>query len=424
MKLEKLAGSEVAFEILKKGQEYKALRESILSKFKNVKVDGFRKGHVPADVIEKTFKSEIRDELINEVLKTEYTALIREEKVRPVADLQIVSLDYNEEQLKMSLKVAVFPEFELPKYKGLEIKAEEVTVTDEEVDNEINRMVQRAKKFEKTEREEAKLGDIAIINFEGFVDGVAFDGGKAENHRLELGSKTFIDTFEEQIVGKKVGEEFEVNVKFPEEYHAENLKGKESVFKVKLNGLEEAITPELNDEFAKASGSDTVEDLKNAIKGNILSNKENQATNARLQKIVETITESTTMEVPAITVDQEVNAQIERFAQTLQMQGMNLETYLQMTGQTVDKMREDLRERAEKGVKSSFILSKIAEVEGIEVTEAEFDAELERVAGMYGMTVDQLTVELQKTDGVNRFFGQINSQLFFAKVNEFLLENN
>ncbi|NYV27376.1 trigger factor [Streptobacillus felis] len=424
MKLEKLAGSEVAFEILKEGQEYKTLRESILSKFKNVKVDGFRKGHVPADVIEKTFKTEIRDELINEVLKTEYTALIREEKLRPVADLQIVSLDYDEEKLKMSLKVAVFPEFELPKYKGLDIKTEEVTVTDEEVENEINNMVKRAKRFEKTEREVAQNGDIAVINFEGFVDGVAFDGGKAENHRLELGSKTFIDTFEEQIIGKKLGEEFDVNVKFPEEYHAENLKGKEAVFKVKLNELEEPKTPELNDDFAKSAGSDSLEDLRKAIKGNILSNKENQATNKRLQTIVETITDATTMEVPAITVDQEINAQIDRFAQTLQMQGMNLEAYLQMTEQTVDKMREDLREKAEKGVKSSFILSKIAETEAIEVTEAEFDAELERVAGMYGMTVDQLTVELQKTDGVNRFFGQINSQLFFAKVNEFLLSNN
>ncbi len=424
MKLEKLAGSEVAFEILKEGQEYKILRETILSKFKNAKVDGFRKGHVPVDVIEKTFKSEIRDELINEILKTEYTALIREEKLRPVADLQILSLEYDEEKLKMNLKVAVFPEFELPQYKGLDIKEEEVSVTDEEIENEINKMIQRAKKFEKTEREEAKLGDIAVINFEGFVDGVAFDGGKAENHRLELGSKSFIDTFEEQIVGKKLGKEFDVNVKFPEEYHAENLKGKEALFKVKLNSLEEAITPELNDEFAKSSGSDSVEDLKNAIKGNLLSNKENQAKNKRLQTIVENISNATTMEVPTITVEQEINAQIDRFAQTLQMQGMNLESYLQMTGQTVEKMREDLKGNAEKGVKSSFILSKIAEVEGIEVTESEFDSELQRIASMYGMTVDQLTAELQKTDGVNRFFGQINSQLFFAKVNDYLLTNN
>lgn len=423
MKIEKLQGSEVSFEILKDGEEYKNIKNEVLAKFKNVKVDGFRKGHVPLDVIEKTFENDIRDEIINEVLKKEYATVLKEEKIRPVSDLQIVELKYEKDSLKLVLKVAVFPEFEMPQYKGLGIEEEKVEVTDEEVTAELNMLAQRSKKFEKVERE-AKLGDIAIINFEGFVNGEAFNGGKAEDYRLELGSKTFIDNFEEQIVGHKIGDEFEVNVKFPEAYHSEELKGKDAMFKVKLNSLEEAILPELNDDFAKANGADTLEDLKNTLKGRILSTKENNAKSAKLNKIMTTLEENTTMEVPTIVVENEINAQLNNFANQLQMQGMNLDSYLQMTGMTVENMRNDLRERAEKGVKTSFILSRIAENENILVSEEEVENEFNNVAAMYGMDGAKLREELEKTNGVDRFYNQILSQLLNGKINDFLLENN
>ena len=335
MKKEILNGSEVAFEIIKDGEEFAKLRKDVLSKFKNVKVDGFRKGHVPEDVIEKTFADDIRDEILNRVIREEYAEVLKDKSFKPVSELQITDLKLEKDSLKVNLKVAVFPEFDLPEYKGLNVELEKAEVSDEDVSAQLDRMLSRSKKYEKTTREEAQNGDIANIDFEGFIDGVAFEGGKAQGHKLELGSKTFIDNFEEQIVGHKVGEEFEVNVKFPEEYHAENLKGKPAVFKVKLNSLEEIVLPELNDTFAKENGADTLEDLKTNVRANLLVEKENQAKNVKLSKIVEKIVDGVNIEVPEILVEQDIDANIAQFVQQLQMQGMNLESYLSMTGQTV-----------------------------------------------------------------------------------------
>ena len=424
MKKEVLNGSEVAFEIVKDGEEYSKLRKEVLSKSKNVKVDGFRKGHVPEDVIEKTFADDIRDEILNRVIREEYAEVLKDKSFRPVSELQITDLKLEKDSLKVNLKVAVFPEFDLPEYKGLNIELEKVEVSDEDVSSQLDKMLSRAKKYEKTIREEAKNGDIATIDFEGFVDGVAFEGGKAEGHKLELGSKTFIDNFEEQIIGHKVGEEFEVNVKFPEEYHAENLKGKPAVFKTKLHSLEEIVLPELNDDFAKENGADTLEDLKTNVRANLLVEKENQAKNVKLSKIVEKIVDGVNLEVPEILVEQDIDANISQFVQQLQMQGMNLESYLSMTGQTVEKMREDLRANAIKGIKTSFVLSKIGETEDIKVSDEDIENELKNIASMYGMDVEAIKSELEKSGELGRYIGRINSQLFFGKINQFLLENN
>lgn len=424
MKKEILNGSEVAFEIVKDGEEFAKLRKEVLAKFKNVKVDGFRKGHVPEDVIEKTFADDIRDEILNRVIREEYAEVLKDKSFKPVSELQITDLKLEKDSLKVNLKVAVFPEFDLPEYKGLNVELEKAEVSDEDVSAQLDRMLSRAKKYEKTTREEAKNGDIANIDFEGFIDGVAFEGGKAQGHKLELGSKTFIDNFEEQIIGHKVGEEFEVNVKFPEEYHAENLKGKPAVFKVKLNSLEEIVLPELNDDFAKENGADTLEDLKTNVRANLLVEKENQAKNVKLSKIVEKIVDGVNIEVPEILVEQDIDANIAQFVQQLQMQGMNLESYLSMTGQTVEKMREDLRTNAIKGIKTSFVLSKIGETEDIKVSDEDIENELKNIASMYGMDVETIKSELEKSGELGRYIGRINSQLFFGKINEFLLENN
>lgn len=424
MKKEILNGSEVAFEIVKDGEEFAKLRKEVLAKFKNVKVDGFRKGHVPEDVIEKTFADDIRDEILNRVIREEYAEVLKDKSFKPVSELQITDLKLEKDSLKVNLKVAVFPEFDLPEYKGLNVELEKAEVSDEDVSAQLDRMLSRAKKYEKTTREEAKNGDIANIDFEGFIDGVAFEGGKAQGHKLELGSKTFIDNFEEQIIGHKVGEEFEVNVKFPEEYHAENLKGKPAVFKVKLNSLEEIVLPELNDDFAKENGADTLEDLKTNVRANLLVEKENQAKNVKLSKIVEKIVDGVNIEVPEILVEQDIDANIAQFVQQLQMQGMNLESYLSMTGQTVEKMREDLRTNAIKGIKTSFVLSKIGETEDIKVSDEDIENELKNIASMYGMDVETIKSELEKSGELGRYIGRINSQLFFGRINEFLLENN
>lgn len=424
MKIEKLANSELSLEFERNGKEYEELRNTVLAKFKNVKVDGFRKGHVPADVIEKTFADDIRNEIIDEVLREDYTKFLESKEYRPVSELQITNLVYNKDELKVEAKVAIFPEFELPQYKGLNVELEEVSVTDEEVNEEIKKMLERAKTFVKAEREVAELGDVAIIDFEGFVDGVAFDGGKAEGHRLELGSKTFIDNFEEQIVGHKIGEEFDVNVNFPEAYHSEELKGKPAVFKIKLNALEVPKLPELDEEFAKGMGYASVQELKDSVKGNVLSSKESKAKEAKLDKVVEQVVNATEVEVPSILVEKDIDNYLGGFANQLKMQGMTFEQFLSMSGNTLEKMRESLRENATKSVKSGFVFSKIADVEGITVTDEEFNHELGHVASMYGMTVQGLEEELEKANGLDRFREQITSQLFFAKMNEFLLNNN
>lgn len=424
MKIEKLSNSELSLEFERNGKEYEELRNTVLAKFKNVKVDGFRKGHVPADVIEKTFADDIRNEIIDEVLREDYTKFLESKEYRPVSELQITNLVYNKDELKVEAKVAIFPEFELPQYKGLNVELEEVSVTDEEVNEEIKKMLERAKTFVKAEREVAELGDVAIIDFEGFVDGVAFDGGKAEGHRLELGSKTFIDNFEEQIVGHKIGEEFDVNVNFPEAYHSEELKGKPAVFKIKLNALEVPKLPELDEEFAKGMGYASVQELKDSVKGNVLSSKESKAKEAKLDKVVEQVVNATEVEVPSILVEKDIDNYLGGFANQLKMQGMTFEQFLSMSGNTLEKMRESLRENATKSVKSGFVFSKIADVEGITVTDEEFNHELGHVASMYGMTVQGLEEELEKANGLDRFREQITSQLFFAKMNEFLLNNN
>ena len=424
MKKEILNGSEVAFEIVKDGEEFAKLRKEVLAKFKNVKVDGFRKGHVPEDVIEKTFADDIRDEILNRVIREEYAEVLKDKSFKPVSELQITDLKLEKDSLKVNLKVAVFPEFDLPEYKGLNVELEKAEVSDEDVSAQLDRMLSRSKKYEKTTREAAQNGDIANIDFEGFIDGVAFEGGKAQGHKLELGSKTFIDNFEEQIVGHKVGEEFEVNVKFPEEYHAENLKGKPAVFKIKLHSLEEIVLPELNDDFAKENGADTLEDLKTNVRANLLVEKENQAKNVKLSKIVEKIVDGVNIEVPEILVEQDIDANIAQFVQQLQMQGMNLESYLSMTGQTVEKMREDLRANAIKGIKTSFVLSKVGETEDIKVSDEDIENELKNIASMYGIDVETIKSELEKSGELGRYIGRINSQLFFGKINEFLLENN
>lgn len=424
MKLEKLENSMVSFELKMEGTEYKELRNSIIDKFKNVKVDGFRKGHVPMDVIEKTFEKEINEEILNEVLKKEYFELIQSEKIKPIHELQIKNLQINKDFIEIKAEVAVFPEFELPQYKGLNIELDKVEVSDEEVNHELEHMLENSKTFEKNDDKVAEMGDVAIIDFEGFVDGVAFEGGKAENYRLELGSKSFIDTFEEQIVSHKVGDEFDVNVKFPEQYHAENLKGKDAVFKIKLNSIEVAKKAELNDEFAKKYGSENLEELKNNIKGRILESKENNAKTEKLNKIIKSLLDSVSFEIPEVLVENQIQDQIHMFEHRLQSQGMNLNSYLEMTGMTIEKMREDVREKSTEGVKVSLIMSKLAEVENIKISKKEIENHLETMATMNGMDLNTLIEFLDKQKQTQEFYNRTHIQLLNMKLNELLLENN
>ena len=367
--------SETVYEVsvTRNGEELKHLKEHVLVHFKDAKVDGFRKGHVPADVLEKKFKKEIEGEILN-------LSLIHiSEPTRP--------LDVN----------------------------------DEKVNAEIEIMRSNAGKLkEVADDEAAKDKDVTNINFEGFIDGEAFDGGKAEGFDLTLGSKSFIDTFEDQIIGHKKGDEFDVNVTFPEEYHAENLKGKPAVFKVKVNSIKRKEEAELNEDLAKELGYDSVEDLKAKTKENLTKREETRIENEYRGKVVDAVVDTVNFEIPEAVVEREIQFQINRFAQQLQMQGMSLNQYFEMTGQDIEKMRESIKESAEKSVKRDLVLTEIAKAENVQATEEEVNAELDRTALMYGMDREGLIAEVRKSGNYARFIDEIKYQIINRKTVDLL----
>jgi len=282
--------SETVYEVsvTRNGEELKHLKEHVLVHFKDAKVDGFRKGHVPADVLEKKFKKEIEGEILNHIISEEYRKAVEENNLSPIADIKLEKYENNEDNVEVVFTIPVLPEINLGDYKSVKVEKEALDVNDEKVNAEIEIMRSNAGKLkEVADDEAAKDKDVTNINFEGFIDGEAFDGGKAEGFDLTLGSKSFIDTFEDQIIGHKKGDEFDVNVTFPEEYHAENLKGKPAVFKVKVNSIKRKEEAELNEDLAKELGYDSVEDLKVKTKENLTKREETRIENEYRGKVVE-----------------------------------------------------------------------------------------------------------------------------------------
>lgn len=422
--LELLEKSSAKATIELKGEEFKKVRESIVNEFKNAKIDGFRKGHAPLDVIEKTFGDKINEELFNYVLNSEIKKMVEEKELEVLGQISVENHSLTNDELKVEIAFELKPKFELPKYKELGIKEETEEITDEKVEGYLKSIVEREKKLEKSDKKVAENNDTVNINFEGFVDGEAFEGGKAENYNLKLGSHSFIDTFEDQIVGHSVDEEFDVNVVFPEEYHAENLKGKPALFKVKLNSIQVEKLPTVDDEFAKSKGYDTLSDYKNSLKAQLELNSENQAKDKKYQEIADKLVETTEMELPVNIVKSEVENQKNALAQQLSMQGLDLKKYLELSGKTEEEFEKDVEDRAQKVVKYNLIIGKIAEIEGIKVEKEEIEKELEKMAAMYKMTLDQLREELQKAKMLENYINQIAGSIFMTKVKEFLVKNN
>ena len=415
--------SETVYEVsvTRNGEELKHLKEHVLVHFKDAKVDGFRKGHVPADVLEKKFKKEIEGEILNHIISEEYRKAVEENNLSPIADIKLEKYENNEDNVEVVFTIPVLPEIPLGDYKSVKVEKEVLDVNDEKVNAEIEIMRSNAGKLkEVADDEAAKDKDVANINFEGFVDGEAFDGGKAEGFDLTLGSKSFIDTFEDQIIGHKKGDEFDVNVTFPEEYHAENLKGKPAVFKIKLNSIKRKEEAELNEDLAKELGYDSVEDLKAKTKENLIKREETRIENEYKGKVVDAVVEGVNFEIPEAIVEREIQFQINRFAQQLQMQGMSLNQYFEMTGQNIEKMRESIKESAEKSVKRDLVLNEIAKAEKIEATEEEVNAELDRTALMYGMDREGLIAEVRKSGNYARFIDDIKYQIVNRKTVDLL----
>ena len=415
--------SETVYEVsaTRSGEELKHLKKHVLVHFKDAKVDGFRKGHVPADVLEKKFKKEIEGEILNHIISEEYRKAVEENNLSPIADIKLEKYENNEDNVEVVFTIPVLPEITLGDYKSVKVEKEALDVNDEKVNAEIEIMRSNAGKLkEVADDEAAKDKDITNINFEGFIDGEAFDGGKAEGFDLTLGSKSFIDTFEDQIIGHKKGDEFDVNVTFPEEYHAENLKGKPAVFKVKVNSIKRKEEAELNEDLAKELGYDSVEDLKAKTKENLIKREETRIENEYKGKVVDAVVEGVNFEIPEAIVEREIQFQINRFAQQLQMQGMSLNQYFEMTGQNIEKMRESIKESAEKSVKRDLVLTEIAKAEKVEATEEEVNAELDRTALMYGMDREGLVAEVKKSGNYARFIDDIKYQIVNRKTVDLL----
>ena len=415
--------SETVYEVsvTRNGEELKHLKEHVLVHFKDAKVDGFRKGHVPADVLEKKFKKEIEGEILNHIISEEYRKAVEENNLSPIADIKLEKYENNEDNVEVVFTIPVLPEINLGDYKSVKVEKEALDVNDEKVNAEIEIMRSNAGKLkEVADDEAAKDKDITNINFEGFIDGEAFDGGKAEGFDLTLGSKSFIDTFEDQIIGHKKGDEFDVNVTFPEEYHAESLKGKPAVFKVKVNSIKRKEEAELNEDLAKELGYDSVEDLKAKTKENLIKREEARIENEYRGKVVDAVVDSINFEIPEAVVEREIQFQINRFAQQLQMQGMSLNQYFEMTGQDIEKMRESIKESAEKSVKRDLVLTEIAKAENVQATEEEVNAELDRTALMYGMDREGLIAEVRKSGNYARFIDEIKYQIINRKTVDLL----
>ena len=422
--VKKLSETSYEVSVTRTGDELSHLKEHVLSHFKDAKVDGFRPGHVPAKVLEQKFQKEIEGEILNHIISEEYEKAVVENELRPIADPRLEKYENKEGTVEVVFVIPVLPAITLGEYKGVEVEKETLDITDEKVNAEIERLKEGAAKLKEVEADAtAELNDVANIDFEGFIDGEAFEGGKAEGFDLTLGSHSFIDNFEDQIVGHKKGDEFDVTVMFPENYGAENLAGKPAIFKVKVNSIKRKEEAELNDDLAKELGYDSLEDLKVKTRESLTKREETRINNEFKGKVVEAVVANTNVEVPAELTNREVEYQINRFAQQLQMQGISLEQYFQMTGQTLDKMREESREMAEKSVKTELVLSEITKAENIEVSDDEVNAEIDKMATMYGMDKEALLADVRKSGNYARFIDETKYRLSHEKTIDLLVNS-
>lgn len=370
-----------------------AINEVYRRESKRMNVPGFRKGKAPRAFIEKYYGEEVFfqaavDHLYNPMMN----AAIDQSKLE-VVGVNSYSIEKisKEEGIEAKLTVTVQPEVKIDGYKGIEVVKEPVEPTAEEIDNEIERVRQRNSRMVTVEDRAAENGDIVVIDFDGYTDGKQFDGGKAENFDLTLGSGQFIPGFEEQVVGHNADDEFDVNVKFPDDYHAEELKGKDATFKIKLHEIKHRELPEVDDEFVKdVSEFDTLEEYRKDLENSVRTRKENAAEASTEQQLIKGIIDRVEADVPQMMIDREVDEIINSFDMQLRDQGMNLETYLKYTQGTVEALQDQYRERAEQQVRVRLGLAKIAELEGFEASDEEIEAEYKKVADAYGMPVENV----------------------------------
>ncbi|MCM2531488.1 trigger factor [Neobacillus pocheonensis] len=420
-KWEKLEGNRGVLTVEVTAEEVsKGLDAAFQKVVKQVSVPGFRKGKMPRGMFEKRFGVEsLYQDALDILLPEAYGNAIDEAGIDPVdrPDIDIEQMEKGKE-LIFKATVTVKPEVKLGEYKGLEIEEFDTNVTDEDIQGELTTLQNRQAELVVKEEGTAVNGDTVVIDFEGFVDGEAFEGGKAENHSLELGTGSFIPGFEEQLVGLAAGESKEVEITFPEEYHAAELAGKPATFKVTIHEIKGKELPALDDEFAKDVDDEveTLDALKEKIKTRLADSKKHEAEHHVRDTIVEKAAANSEVEIPEVMIENEVNRMLQEFEQRLQMQGMNLELYFQFSGQDEKALREQMKDEAQTRVRVNLTLEAIAKAENLEVTDEDVNAELENMAGMYNMTVDSIKKALGGLDG-------IKADLKLKKAVDFLVEN-
>jgi len=356
-------------------------------------VQGFRKGKAPRKMIEKLYGQEtFFEDAANAIIPDAYSEAAQESGLDIVSQPQVDVIQLEKDKpFIFTAEVAVKPEVELGEYKGIEVAKIEGVVSDEELATELDKVREKNSRTINVEDRAVQDGDEAVIDFEGFVDGEAFDGGKGENHALTIGSHSFIDTFEEQLIGKNIAEAFEVNVTFPEDYHVENLKGKAAIFKGTVNEIKVKELPELDDDFAQdVSDFDTLVEYKEDVKAKLITDKEKEATTKKESEVIDKIVENSKMDIPEPMIQTQVKQMAEEFSQRLQQQGLSVEQYFQFTGITAEKLLADMKPEALKRIKTRLVLEAIVKAENIEATDAELDEELVKMAELYKMEIEKI----------------------------------
>ena len=386
-----------------------------------IEVPGFRKGKVPRKMIEQMYGKEVFfEDAANEVIPEAYEKAYDEceEEIVSAPKIEVTQIEAGKPFI-FTAEVALKPEVKLGKYKGIKVDKVAVEVTEEEVTEAIETERKNSARTVSVEDRPIKDGDTTVIDFEGFVDGVAFEGGKGENYPLTIGSHSFIDTFEEQLIGKSINDEVEVNVTFPEDYHAEELKGKPALFKVTIKEIKENQLPELDDEFAEeVSAYDTFAEYKESVKKNLEEKKEADAKNAKEEAVVEAIIADAEMEIPEAMIATQQRQMVDEFAQRLAMQGLSMEQYSQFTGMTAAAMMEQVKPQAEKRIKSRLVLEAVVEAEKIEVSDAEYEEELAKMAEAYKMEVEQIKEIMDDERAV-----EMKKDMAIQKAVEFVVAN-
>lgn len=398
----------------------KALDNSFEKNVKKVKVDGFRQGKCPRNVFEKKFgKESLYNDAIDSLLPTLYSEVLKDNNLEPVVQPSINIKNIDDNGVEIEFTIITAPIVKINKYKGLNVKKENIKVTKEEIDSEINRLRQQ---YAEIEIKDGKVenGDTVVIDFEGFKNDVPFEGGKGENYPLEIGSKTFIPGFEEALIGLKDGDTKDINLKFPEDYPSEELKGQDVVFKVKVHEVKTRVLPEINEEFFDDLGLENVnniEDLEKHVKNDLKEKKEKNAENKFIDDILEAVSKETEIDIPEELIHDEIHRILDMYNQRLQMQGLNLNQYLEFTKKSMEDIEKETEPEAKRNVTYRYMIEEISKLENIEIAEEELNKEIENMAIKYNMTKEEL---------IKAFGGKdmISYDLKMRKTIEFLKNNN